>query len=45
MEKPIANLSVQAGAVIVHTKPYEIKTLKIQFGSIPPAAATLAGRQ
>ncbi|MBZ5682129.1 MAG: alpha-mannosidase [Acidobacteriia bacterium] len=31
MEVPAANLSLQNGAVVVHTKPYEIKTLKVMF--------------
>jgi alpha-mannosidase len=31
MEKPIADLAVHADAVTVHTKPYEIKTLKVRF--------------
>jgi alpha-mannosidase len=31
MEHPIANLSLNAAAVTVHTKPYEIKTVKIDF--------------
>jgi len=31
MERPFADLSLQAGAVTVHTKPYEIKTLKLRF--------------
>jgi len=31
MERPIATLTVQNGAVTVHTKPYEIKTVKVQF--------------
>jgi len=31
MERPIGAASVQDGAVIVHTKPYEIKTVKVQF--------------
>jgi hypothetical protein len=44
MEKPIANLSLQAGVAVLHTKPYEIKTVKIQFGSSPPAAATVPAR-
>jgi alpha-mannosidase len=33
MEAPIANLSVVAGAVTVHTKPYEIKTVRIDTGT------------
>jgi alpha-mannosidase len=41
MERRIVDLPLQAGAVVVHTKPYEIKTVKIQFGSAPPAAAVL----
>jgi alpha-mannosidase len=35
MEKPIANLSIHNGGVTLHTKPYEIKTIKARF----PAAA------
>jgi alpha-mannosidase len=31
MEHHIADLSMNAGAVTVHTKPYEIKTVKITF--------------
>jgi alpha-mannosidase len=31
MEKPIADLTVHNDAVTVHTKPYEIKTLKVRF--------------
>ena len=35
MERPIADLLVQNGTVAVHTKPYEIKTVKIGF-RLPP---------
>jgi alpha-mannosidase len=31
MEHPVAELSVRAGMVTVHAKPYEIKTVKIRF--------------
>src|SRR5579863_5512444 len=31
MERPIGNLSVSNGAVTVPTKPYEIKTIRVQF--------------
>jgi alpha-mannosidase len=31
MERPIADLAVHGNAVTVHTKPYEIKTVKVQF--------------
>jgi alpha-mannosidase len=31
MEKPTSKLEVQNGAVVLHTKPYEIKTVDIQF--------------
>lgn len=31
MEKPMAELSVRDSAVTVHTKPYEIKTIRIRF--------------
>ncbi len=33
MEKPIADLAVHNDAVTVHTKPYEIKTVKVRFAS------------
>ncbi len=31
MERPMADLAVHGNAVTVHTKPYEIKTVKVQF--------------
>ncbi|HEX8814174.1 MAG TPA: glycoside hydrolase family 38 C-terminal domain-containing protein [Terriglobales bacterium] len=37
MEKTISPLALQGDMVTVHTKPYEIKTLKVQFKSAPPA--------
>jgi alpha-mannosidase len=40
MEKPLANLSVSNGRVSVHTKPYEIKTIKVKFSTLPQMAAT-----
>lgn len=39
MEKPAQDLAVQNGAVKVPTKPYEIKTVKVQFASVPQMAA------
>jgi alpha-mannosidase len=33
MEKPGAELSLQDGTVTVHTKPYEIKTVRVRFTS------------
>jgi alpha-mannosidase len=39
MEKPIGPLSVHNGGVTLHTKPYEIKTIKLQFSSRPMATA------
>ena len=36
MEKPIAVLAQQNGVVSVHTKPYEIKTVKVQFEPSAP---------
>ena len=44
MEKPIDNLVVQDGAVRIHTKPYEIKTVKIKFAH-PSAVATAQAKQ
>ena len=40
MERPIGTLSLQSNVVSVHTKPYEIKTVKVQFASIPKLAPT-----
>ena len=33
IEKPRANLHVDNGALVLHTKPYEIKTVKVRFAS------------
>jgi alpha-mannosidase len=35
MEKPIGSLAVRGSGVTIHTKPYEIKTIKVQFSSLP----------
>jgi alpha-mannosidase len=35
MEKPIGSAAVRDGGVTIHTKPYEIKTIKVQFSSLP----------
>jgi alpha-mannosidase len=40
MEKSIGSLSVHSGAVSVHTKAYEIKTIKVQLASPPTLATT-----
>ncbi|PYX47853.1 MAG: alpha-mannosidase, partial [Acidobacteria bacterium] len=40
MEKPIGSLPVHDGSVSVHAKPYEIKTIKVQFSGMPQMAAT-----
>jgi alpha-mannosidase len=40
MEKSIAPLSLHNGGVTLHTKPYEIKTIKVQFSTLPEVAAT-----
>jgi alpha-mannosidase len=34
MEKPIGSLPVQNDGVTVHTKPYEIKTIKVQYPAL-----------
>jgi alpha-mannosidase len=36
MEKPIASLSIHNGGVTLHTKPYEIKTVKARFTAAAP---------
>jgi alpha-mannosidase len=36
MERSIANLEVHDDVVTVHTKPYEIKTIKVRFASRAP---------
>jgi alpha-mannosidase len=38
MEKPSGNLSIANGEVKVLTKPYEIKTVKVQFSGMPREA-------
>jgi alpha-mannosidase len=40
MEKPLGNLSVSNGRVSIHTKPYEIKTIKVKFSALIQATAT-----
>jgi alpha-mannosidase len=35
MERTTGSLAVREGTVTVHTKPYEIKTVKVQFGAKP----------
>ena len=44
MERTTGPLSVQNGEVTVHTRPYEIKTIKVQFTSTPSAETGAAGR-
>ncbi len=39
MERATGRLSIRDGAVMVHTKPYEIKTLKVQFVAQPSTHA------
>ena len=39
MEKRMGSLPVHNGAVSLHTKPYEIKTIKVQFASLPQTTA------
>jgi alpha-mannosidase len=41
MERPAASLPMQAGAVTVHSKPYEIKTVKVRF-ALPHIAEPIA---
>ena len=43
MEKPLAELSVQDGTVTDHTKPYEIKTIRVRFAA-KPASQTARSR-
>jgi alpha-mannosidase len=38
MERPAGNLSISNGEVKVLTKPYEIKTVKVQFSAMPREA-------
>jgi alpha-mannosidase len=39
MERSIGELALHNGAVSVHTKPYEIKTVKVRFAKMAPVAA------
>jgi alpha-mannosidase len=36
MEHRVADLAVTVGSVTVHTKPYEIKTVKLEFAEDHP---------
>lgn len=40
MEKPMGGVSLHDGKVSVHAKPYEIKTIKVQFSTLPQTAAS-----
>jgi alpha-mannosidase len=40
MERPIGDLTLSGDSVTVPTKPYEIKTIKVQFSQMPQTAAT-----
>ena len=40
MEKPIGSVSLHDGKVTLQTKPYEIKTIKVQFSSLPQTATS-----
>ena len=42
MERPVADVALQEGTVTVHTRPFEIKTLRIRFA--PKVLATPAAR-
>jgi alpha-mannosidase len=33
MERPVGDLPLQEGTVTVHTKPYEIKTIRVSFAA------------
>jgi alpha-mannosidase len=35
MERPTGNLALQGDGVTVHTKPYEIKTIRVRFAAVP----------
>ena len=40
MERPIGDLSLHNSAVSLHTKPFEIKTIKVKFSGTPQTATT-----
>ena len=40
MEKPIGCVALHNGTVSVPTKRYEIKTMKVQFSSLPQGSTT-----
>jgi len=40
MERPLQSLPLQPNPVTIHTKPYEIKTIKVQFASALPRHST-----
>ena len=35
MEQPVADLTTEGGNIVVHTKPYEIKTVEVRLASHP----------
>ena len=39
MERPTNSLTIQGGVITLHTKPYEIKTLKVQLRETQPDSA------
>jgi alpha-mannosidase len=40
MERPTGSIPIRDGGVTLDTKPYEIKTIKVQFSSLPQMATT-----
>jgi hypothetical protein len=40
MERRIGDLSLRDSSVTLHTKPYEIKTMKVQFSALDRMTAT-----
>ena len=45
MEKPAGNLPLREGTITVHTKPYEIKSVKIEFAPKPFVELVRAARR
>ncbi len=44
MERPTGGVAMQNGSVTMHTKPYEIKTVKLQYAPAPTSQTAAAGQ-
>jgi alpha-mannosidase len=45
MERPLKALVVEKGGVTIHTKPFEIKTVRLRFANIESTSGAARSRQ